>query len=426
LIIWIVILLLFIASIVAAYFGARYWHWAHVTLVVFIFMAAVGFFVLAAETLRINAVLRKQVNQLDTQLTQVKANLDGLDRGTGNAQVINQLAGLEVHIPEEATEIPSISELEHDLHLATRLRGQVWRNVVPGQFDPQTGTLEVSIVPPKPAAEEEDGQAAPPAPQPAGIAANKILFVFESGPPDAADPTQGAQYLGEFRVTEAAGLQATLVTVNELDDYEKQRLANSRGPWSMYETMPVDQLELFAGLSEEQLKKLLPEASVEEYIRQGTPAGPDDDEWHVVGFDADENRLGPNDLDKAVKKTYQRRLRDYATDLSELNRRRVILLASIAAVTQDNALLSTALASAKKLEAFRTEEIRKLQIDLAGVQKEREIIERHLATVEQQLATARQILDQAIAKNRQLADELARRGSRSGSAPAKGPLAISH
>ena len=58
--------------------------------------------------------------------------------------------------------------------------------------------------------------------------------------------------------------------------------------------------------------------------------------------------------------------------------------------------------------------------------KEREIIEQHLATVEQQLATARQLLDQAIAENRRLADELGRRdGSRSGTAPAKGPLAVS-
>jgi purine-cytosine permease-like protein len=75
LIIWIVILLLFVASIVAAYFGARYWHWAHVTLVVLIFLSAVGFFVLASETLRINAVLRKQVNALDTQLAQVQSNV---------------------------------------------------------------------------------------------------------------------------------------------------------------------------------------------------------------------------------------------------------------------------------------------------------------------------------------------------------------
>ena len=81
-------------------------------------------------------------------------------------------------------------------------------------------------------------------------------------------------------------------------------------------------------------------------------------------------------------------MRDYATELSDLNRTRVLLLANIAAVKLDNERLQAALASAKKLEAFRTEEIRRLEIDLAGLKKEREIIERHLATVEQQLATA--------------------------------------
>lgn len=407
LIIWIVILVLFIASLVAAYFGSRYWHWAHVTLLVFIFLAAVGYFVLAAETLRINAILRKQVNQLTTQVAQVNANIEALDGGTSNSQVINQLLGLEVKIPEDAEKVPSIGELEHQLHMMTRLRGQVWRQVAPNAFDPQTGTVQVTI-------------------PTAGLAANTVLFLFEEGPVNPEDPSQGAQYLGEFRVAEVNGQQVKLVTVNELDDVEKQRLANGRGPWSMYETMPADQLELFTGMTEEQLRKLLPEASVEEYLRQGTPATPDDDEWHVVGFDADGNRIGPDDLDKAVKKTYQRRLRDYATELSDLNRRRVLLLSNIEAVKLDNERLQKALASAKQLEAFRTEEIRKLEIDLTGVKKEREIIERHLSAVEGELAAAKKWLDQAIAENRRLADELDRReGSRSGSAPTRGPLAVS-
>ena len=65
-----------------------------------------------------------------------------------------------------------------------------------------------------------------------------------------------------------------------------------------------------------------------------------------------------------------------------------------------------------------TEEIRKLTIDLAGVKKEREIIDTHLATVQQQLANARKLLDEAIAENRRLADEFARREARNRSAPA--------
>ena len=227
---------------------------------------------------------------------------------------------------------------------------------------------------------------------------------------------------------EVAGQQVTLVAVQEFDDFDRNRITNSRGPWVLHETMPIDRNDLFAGLTEEQLRKLLPEESVEEYIRQGSPAGPDDDEWHVIGFDEEGNQVGPENIDKAVKKVYQRRLRDYAVEFAELNRQRVILLANIDAVKTDTERLKSALVSAKKLEAFRQEEIRKLGIDLAGVQKERELIEQHLTTVQQQLANARQLLTQAIAENRRLTDELTQRDAqlreRSGSVPAEGPLAL--
>ena len=138
---------------------------------------------------------------------------------------------------------------------------------------------------------------------------------------------------------------------------------------------------------------------------------------------------GPREYGQGRQEALSRRLRDYAIDFAELNRRRVVLLADIESVTKDTERLQAALASAEKLGAFREEEKRKLEIDLAGVKKERAIIETHLATVQQQLATARKLLNQAIAENRRLADELARREARqlerSGSAPAAGPLAVS-
>ena len=376
-----------------------------------IFLAAVLYFVLAAETLRINAVLRKQVNQLETKLAQVQSSITALDHGTKSGQVIGQLQGIEVHVPEQAEAVPSIGDLKHRLQMVTRLRGPVWRNVAPS-FNPQTGAVTVNVE----------------APQPSGIQADTIVFAFEQGPPAQPNPTQGAQYLGEFRVTKVAPQQAELVPVLELDQLEKQRIANSRGPWVLYETMPVDQLELFAGLTEEQLRQVLPAASVEEYIRQGSPAGPDDDEWHVIGYDEEGNRVGPDDMDKAVRKVYQRRLRDYATEFADLNEHRVIMLASIDAVKEDNKRLAAARTVANNLQAFRTEEKRKLVIDLAGVKKERQIIEKHLSTVQRELATARKLLDQAIAENRRLADELTQRETQRPSdwvAPAPGPLAVS-
>jgi hypothetical protein len=302
-----------------------------------------------------------------------------------------------VQISDGAEQIPSLGDLNHQLDMETRLRGRVWRKVMPTGFEPATETLHITVE----------------TPQPSGIDKDSIVFLFEQGEPTKPDPTKGPQYLGEFRVTEAAGQTAMLVSVQLLDDFEKQRIARSRGPWALYETMPVDRFDIFKGLSEEQLRKWLPEKSIQEYLRHGTTANRDDDEFRRAG-----------DL-------YQRRLRDYASEFDALARQRIVMLADMAAVTKDNERLKSSFASAKETEAFRQEELRKLGIDRAGVVKEREIMERHLAMVQQQLANAKQLLAQALAENRRLADRLAGRqsppaGPGASGAPARGPLALSN
>jgi regulator of replication initiation timing len=269
--------------------------------------------------------------------------------------------------------------------------------VTPAGFDPKTETLKIAVE----------------TPQPSGIDKDSIVFLFEQGEPTNPDPTKGPQYLGEFRVTESAGQQATLVSVQLLDDFEKQRLARSHGPWALYETMPVDRFDIFTGLSDEQLRKWLPEKSIQEYLRHGKAATRDDDEFR---------RLGDS---------YQRRLRDYASEFDALARQRIVMLADMAAVTKDNERLKSSLASAKEIEAFRQEELRKLGIDRAGIVKERKVMEQHLATVQQQLANAKQLLAQALAENRRLADQLSGRqsapaGPGASGAPARGPLALSN
>jgi hypothetical protein len=199
-----------------------------------------------------------------------------------------------------------------------------------------------------------------------------------------------------------------LVSVQQLDDFERKRLAASKGPWALHETMPVDQEKLFAGLTEEQLRKWLPAKSVQEYLRHGTVAGPDDDQWHRMGVDEEGKPVGPDNMDKAAKILYQRRLRDYSVEFDELARERVVLLANIAGVTKDNERLKAALVSAKALRAFREEEKRKLSIDLAGITKERAAIEKHLAQVQQELAAARQELAAKLDENARLAEQLSR------------------
>jgi len=399
-IIQIFLLILVLASFVIAYFAARTWHWGHVLVMLGIFLSTLGFFVLTAETLRINAVLRKQVNNLDKQINQVEAKNLALEAGTDDASLVGQLRNEEVRIPEDAERILSLADLDHQLALLTRIRGRVWRDVKPAGFDPQAGTFQIGVE----------------APTPAGFSPASVVFLFEQGDPALPDPTRGKQYLGEFRVRQATGQQATLEPVLPLDQFEQQRLAKSGGPWVMYESMPMDRHEIFAGKSEEQIRQLIPEQSVGEYLRHGQEAGPDDNEWHRAGVDENGKRVAPDQ--QAAKTVYQRRLRDYALEFEQLAQQRALLLTDMEGVRQDNQRLAAANESGKKLQAFREDERRRLGIDLTGIQKERRVIEHYLSLLQAELTKTQEKLAQTLRENSRLVQELAHQQAAGGaSAP---------
>jgi hypothetical protein len=422
-----VVILLVLASFVFTFLSAKTWQWGYVLLVEGNFLATLLFMFLAAETLRINAIMRTQNNTLTKQLTETKANNEALQYGTSNTAVLGRLRSTDppTLMAEDAESIPSLENLDHELLLATRARGRVWRNVAPaGQINPASGEFVVNFLPPpRPAAPPADAAdaatpaqpAAPPAP-PAGIKADTVVYLFEDPPPVAAQAPQRAapQYLGEFNVVKSAGTQATLRPSQPLDpqDFELRRLAASRGPWIMYETMPADRHELYTSLKEEVLKQILPKQSAAEYLRHNKEATNDDDPFRKLGLDADGKPLPPDEIGKATKVLYQRRLRDYAAEFDELDRRRIALKTEKEAVNKDIEQLVAAKDVADKLQIFRTDEKKKLTADLAGITKEREAIEKHLAQVEQLLAKARQLTTETMAQNRKLVAELAGRQPR--------------
>jgi hypothetical protein len=439
-----VVILLVLASFVFTFLSAKTWHWGYVLLVEGNFLATLLFMFLAAETLRINAIMRTQNNNLNKQLTETKADNEALQLGTANTTVLNRLrnAAPPTVMAEDAESIPSLENLDHELLLATRARGRVWRNVAPaGQINPASGEFVVNFLPPpRPAAPPADADAAtpaqpatPPAP-PVGIKADTVVYLFDDPPPAAAQAPQRAapQYLGEFNVVKSAGTQATLRPAQPLDpqDFELRRLAASRGPWIMYETMPADRHELYTSLKEEQLKQILPKRSADEFLRHNKEATNDDDPFRKLGLDADGKPLPPDEIGKATKVLYQRRLRDYAAEFDELDRRRIALKTEKEAVEKDIAQLLAAKDVADKLQIFRTDEKKKLTSDLAGITKEREAIEKHLAQVEQLLAKARQLTAETMAQNRKLVAELAGRQPRQNPAqqgngiPAKSPKQV--
>ena len=109
-------------------------------------------------------------------------------------------------------------------------------------------------------------------PVPHGIADNKkaVLYAFEE-----ADVQKKGQYLGEFTASGVDDKKSLLTPTAKLTAREINRLkklAKTKGPWVLYEMLPRDSHELFAGLGDEQLKAMLPAGS-SAGVSQGRQAG---------------------------------------------------------------------------------------------------------------------------------------------------------
>ena len=364
-------------------------------------LAGAGFLLLAAETVRTHHVLRAKIPKLEKDLEIATQQLENLLHGSGDSQ--------------------GVLDLEHQLQMVTRNRGRVWRNVMPaGQVDNQ-GIIDVEI----------------PNPKPHGLAQGSIVYAFEStgtaqpaadgiaddefadeAPVDenteapaeegtqpaevpAANPNARKQYLGEFRVIEVSETGVKLEPVLLIDQRTGQRLFESKGPWSLYETMPVDRHEIFADLPEEELRQLLPAETVDQFLRHGKPADPNDNPLDRIGLDENDQRV---DHDQAVKFLYDRPLRDYGYLFADLAQKKVLLQARIQAVTEDNAKLTASIEGGKKLGQFRQQQKKLLEDDLAGMQADRQAIEVHLQQLQQMLANAAQQIEGQLEENSQNAD----------------------
>lgn len=370
------LVLALLAGMIAPFIGNKHWHWSQLTLVVCITLAGVGFLFLAAETVRTHHVLRAKLPKLEKDLTNANTQHENLLHGSGDTQ--------------------GTLDLEHRLQMVARDRGRVWRQVMPvGEVDDQ-GQVEVKIA----------------QPNPHGLAESTIVFAFEAVEPNLDDPTAavepstGKQFLGEFRVIEAKDSGVVLEPVQLINPRTGQRLVESPGPWSLYETMPADRHSLFAGMPEEELRQMMPAETVDEYLRHGTPATADDNEFEVVGLDENDQPLGPEDLDQAVKRLYDRPLRDYAYLFAELAQQRVLLLARTQATTEDNAKLAESIESAQRLGKFRQEQKEMLSADLDGMQHDRQAIETHRSRVLNMLTNARKQIDERLKENSQIARQL--------------------
>lgn len=367
----IVVVVVLIATIVLAIFASKVWHWAHVLVVAGLVLATIGYSNLGYRVLEYKAKYqRAEANSLK-QLENVERQIEAIDRGSDST--------------------PSLGDLEFQLRMVNRVRGRLWEDVR-ALGAPNNDTLMVTV------GVAED---APPM----NVSEGAILYAFERG-----DPSQGASYIGEFRVVQAAPRQLQLEPVLQMHNADLDRYFNSAAegrPWTLHETMPVDNYEMFADLTDEQLQAILPEGSVEEYVRHGGPTQPDDDPRRIMGIDADGKLVGPESMDTAQQKIYYRQLRDYAFEFQEQAKRQRELRSEGLAMQSNLKQMQAALDGAKKHGEFRNEEQRKLKHDLAGVQRDLKTITDHLAAVQRQADRAKQLLTQTLAANVSTAQRLA-------------------
>ncbi len=385
-----------VVGLITVIMSVKNWHWAQMLLLLAIFFSGIGSLVLGLEVYRIHRNIRREMPGLEDKLAEVEQKNEALKDGTRDEALAGQIFAEMPFNFEAESRMPGMGVWTRRLQDQARQRGRVWRGVTPtAPIDPTTQRVPVSIT----------------QPQPSGLEQDAIVYMFEQGEPNAADPGQGAQYLGEFRVVEARPDGATLEAVIKLDDVTGARVLNSQKPWALYETMPADRHELYAGLTEEELRQRVHPASVDEYIRHGTEAPkPNASEAFdptIMMVDEAGRRVGPDDAAKAQKWLYERQLRDYAYLFSAANRHYVELRAHRDALQEDLKKLAAANAIAEKFGAQRTEEKQALAGDLEHMEQDRQAAETLLANVQSLLANAGQQLTAARAENTRLAAQLA-------------------
>lgn len=269
--------------------------------------------------------------------------------------------------------VKGLDQVRLELHKLLVDRGRIWRDVTPVKVE-QTGKATVAIE----------------LPEPHGIGDRTVLYVFEQ---------DGGRYLGEFKVTAINDKQVELEPTRPLTDpvllangtpvQPLAVLGQSKGPWILCDLMPVDSCESFAGMTPDELKTILPADTVNEYLKNGQPATPDDPERYVVDG------------------KFVRPLRDYDTLFRLYDLHRTQLRDLLESATRDSAYMKAAVDDAKKQQAFAEQEVADLKTQLAEVRREVEAVTTHQKQLEQALSGVRKEIDATMAANEQMAAEIA-------------------
>lgn len=256
---YVVIGLLSIFFIVLLIFSVKTWRALHVVSVVFVFLAAGVFVYLSAAMLRTQTAWRTPYNKLEAKIKAADEEIELLREGE----------------TDEEDLLGSVRHAKAALDRLLQDRPSLWRNCTPQLGG---GTVRLTIPPQSiaaaapadevdPDAEPADGaDPADPAPPAAAgarhnLTADKHVYAFLEGPSELSGDLNGhvvpKLYLGDYKVTAADATSVTLAPSIKLTALQEASL--DAGNWTIYDKMPIDSPLAFEGLSEEDLKAIMPQ-----------------------------------------------------------------------------------------------------------------------------------------------------------------------
>jgi hypothetical protein len=323
----------------------------------FILVASLAFFYLAARTLKTQQAWRSSAQAFEKAIEKAKQEKEGYEEGFKEGEDLKL----------------GIRQLKIELHKMMLARGRVWYGVTPKQVanTPPEGLFAMVTI---------------DAPDPHKISDKMILYAFEE-----KDAHSGGKYLGEFKVDSVDEKQAKLVPTMKPDDSEIDRVTKATGTWTLYERLPTDSHDLFTELTEDQLKSLVPQELLAEYLKDGKPAEANDPEERV-----------------SKDKKYVRELFDYATAFQQLHVERSALIDLIAAAKRNLATILSAMETAELAKKQNEQDKVEAQKEKDVVVAERDAAEASLKEVEALLADRQKAVQQAVSLIQSMAGEVAR------------------
>jgi hypothetical protein len=305
-----------------------------------------GYFYMAARTLKTHKYWRELAQKFERRIADVQQQNDRLTESEPGQVEFAQMG---------------IRQRRIELNKLLLDRGRVWFKADPKvRVSQEDGSVAVTVTIDNP--------------DPSGIAENTILYAFEE-----ADVQNKGHYLGEFKVTKTDPKQKTVVLVPTqlLGPRQLAQLTKAQRPWELHEIMPRDSHDIFASVSDQQKSAMLPKESLPEY-------------------------LGEN------QGKSERSLRDYQVLFNYQNLHRVLKTDQIDLTTRDLALVQDALAQAQQQEEAAKQDVALAKEEVKKFARQRDAVAAYLAKVRADVEAAQAALKQLIENNKAMAGQIAK------------------